>query len=164
MGTRAERNDVLVDAIYDSFNNPQSRVPNPELLYRMVIGYVAGLSDDAFRDYWGHYCGDDEEAPPMFENDHLRLLDEMRQDHDGSDSWGWALSWTFTICDLIHFRSDLGVPDELEYRPGMAQSGPDPDDTYRIEILSGYTPDSWIRAVRVLTRYLNLLDRHGKSY
>jgi hypothetical protein len=92
----------------------------------------------------------------------IQLIREMRQDDDG-DKWGWAMSWAFQLCDMIHFRSDLYVPDELQYRPPMTNEMPE-DDDYKIEILSRYAPEDWVKVVRNLNRYLDKLKEAGLDY
>jgi hypothetical protein len=47
----------LAHAFYDIFDGDKS--PVPDLLYRMCVSYVSSMSDDAFRDYWMHYCAED---------------------------------------------------------------------------------------------------------
>ena len=49
----------LADALYKAVCSPNQ--VNEELLYRLCISYVNGLSDDAFRDYWYHYIGASED-------------------------------------------------------------------------------------------------------
>lgn len=92
----------------------------------------------------------------------IELVREMKQDNDG-DLWGWAMSWTFQLCDMIHFRSDLPVPHELQYRPPATMTMPT-DDTYKIDILERYSPDVWVKVATVMNRYLDKLKEAGLSY
>lgn len=59
MGTRDQRTELLVDTLYDYVKPENMQDGVAELLYRMTDNYVRGLSDDAFRDYWMHYCAED---------------------------------------------------------------------------------------------------------
>jgi len=95
-------------------------------------------------------------------NTAIQLIREMRQDDDG-DKWGWAMSWAFQICDMIYFRSELPVPHELQYRPPMTSDMPE-DDEYKIEMLSRYQPEDWVKVVRALNRYLDKLKEAGLDY
>jgi hypothetical protein len=53
---KTEKNcETLAEQIYEAVCSPNQL--NKELLHRLCITYVNGLSDDAFRDYWYHYVG-----------------------------------------------------------------------------------------------------------
>jgi len=59
MVIREQRTPILVEALYDYVKPENMQDGVAELLYRMADNYVRGLSDDAFRDYWMHYCAED---------------------------------------------------------------------------------------------------------
>jgi len=59
MATREQHTELLVDTLYDYVKPENMQEGVAELLYQMTDTYVRSLSDDAFRDYWMHYCVED---------------------------------------------------------------------------------------------------------
>lgn len=85
------------------------------------------------------------------------------------DEWGWAMSHTFALTELQHFRGDLSVPDSLGFRPSPVQDDVQteewPDAEYLEEFEAGnFTSEDIDYALRVLSRYLDHLKHQGVDY
>lgn len=96
------------------------------------------------------------------------ILARMRDDF-GSDDWGTAIGWAFGVCEVLHFRTGLSVPDETGFRPSPVVSDLDTDsypDCYVLEMLEGgeVSPAELQTAARCLSRYLGWLRDAGKAY
>lgn len=88
------------------------------------------------------------------------VLTIAREDHDGFDQWGWAMSWLFDIAGEIAQRG-ADVPPELCYRPGAF--GPDVSED-RAEFMGEFSIEALTYAARLFNRFTAALDRAGQSY
>lgn len=88
---------------------------------------------------------------------------QLEDDNDG-DSWGWAISWLFAICDTITFeRADIYVPDEWGFRPSPLGSA-SADDSWKTEILQQLSNGQLAYVGKMLHRYTAILRKAGKDY
>lgn len=95
-------------------------------------------------------------------------------DSGGGDRYGWALGHHFAIAETLYAMGE-DIPDEWEFRPGLGLNHsledidlydhPWPDVRYVEEVLNGaWSADDLRRAGNVLSRYVDLLKRHGLDY
>ena len=102
------------------------------------------------------------------------LIYDARVFHDPDDEWGWAVSWSFAVAEVLHFNGH-DVPAEMGYRPGLRWIEYDdagrpiledwPDEHVNELLHDGaVTPDDLKRAGVILARYCNLLRAAGRSY
>lgn len=89
-------------------------------------------------------------------------MSKLRDDADGGDMWGWAMSWLFDMCGYLIIERSTMPPPELEYRPGAL--GPDLPDEWHTEILRDMTTRQIVHCTKVLHRYADLLRKHGMDY
>ena len=90
-------------------------------------------------------------------------MGKLRDDADGGDMWGWAMSWMFDMCGFLMIEREIRPPDEVQYRPGAL--GPDVvEDEWKRSILRDLTDDQIVHCLKVLSRYTTMLDKNGESY
>lgn len=108
------------------------------------------------------------------------VLRIMRENLDGGDPWGTALSWAFGVAGVLHAVGEP-VPDEMGYRASpVVGRDPDeePEDYPDVEVwhLVNRTPGHWVDpefgatyddlrfAGKCLTRYIDWCKAAGLDY
>jgi hypothetical protein len=128
-----------------------------------------GLGWSEYREHARHYCNTVPRLPmegrwvQVPNREAFRYaLKELRQDNNG-DSWGWAVSWLFYLCDYVTLERELRVPAALHYRPGAF--GPYVcDDDVKKAVMDSFTDEQLMYCINALGRYTELLRKHGRSY
>jgi hypothetical protein len=88
------------------------------------------------------------------------LKNEIRLDDITYDPWGTAMSWHFTLCDVLCWERNADIPQHWGFKSGISAD----DEDFNYDFLKQFKDEDLIKFGNLLSRYTAKLELAGKSY